>query len=174
VVWIHKPKPSPESSESAETCGESTQHATGRQQPPTLSPRNPVHIRRNLKTLDAGNPAQPRLSAAAWWSLALASPRGMEHDAHAEAPPPQQHVLPPEDAEPMAVDSGTPTEGAGDAAPDATAAAPEPPSEGERTPLPTISSRVPLCYFTVSSIRFEPRKHRPMVLARLITRWFRP
>jgi hypothetical protein len=75
VVWIHKPKPSPESSESAETCGESTQHATGRRQPPTLSPRNPVHIRRNLKTLDAGNPAQPRLSAAAWWSLALASPR---------------------------------------------------------------------------------------------------
>jgi peptide chain release factor subunit 3 len=59
----------------------------------------------------------------------------MEHDAHAEAPPPEDATVDDwarEDVEPMPV-------GVGEATPGTTAAAPEPPSEGERAPPPPLS-----------------------------------
>jgi peptide chain release factor subunit 3 len=74
----------------------------------------------------------------------------MEHDAHAEAPPPPQHVPPPEDVtvddwaredvEPMPVEAGAAT-------PDTTAAVPEPPSEGERAPPPRYLVSRPVVLF---------------------------
>lgn len=84
----------------------------------------------------------------------------MEHDAHAEAPPPQHHVQPAEDAvvddwaredaEPMTVDSGAPAEEASEAAPDAAADAPAPPAEGERAPLRSVViSRSVLLFYSL-------------------------
>jgi peptide chain release factor subunit 3 len=67
----------------------------------------------------------------------------MEHDAHAEAPPPEDATVDDwarEDVEPMPV-------GVGEATPGTTAAALEPPSEGERAPPPRYLVSRPVVLF---------------------------